>query len=501
VINKIPELQPFYDNGHDPLWRLENLYSIVNKDGQKVPYTPNPIQDIINNNPALRKIILKARQFGISTNELIKLLDWTIFTENATAGIIAHEQDAIEKLFRIVRRAYDFLPEQIRPHLDRGGGSKYQMYFPEINSRIYCDLEVRGDTIGKLHVSEAAFMKDSARLKATLQAVPLNKGMVTIETTPNGMANYFYDLWCDPDAIYEKLFFPWYMYKDYNIPAKAPTEFSEEELKFIDKAKRLFNIDITPEQMNFRRFKRAELKTSTFDIKRVPFEQEYPEDDQTCFLASGTPVIDPFKIKEMMDNAREPIRIQKGIKIFQEISKDTQYVVGADTSEGVGLDYSAGVMIDVATMQIAAIFHGQLQPGAFADKLVEMSKLYTTPNKYPPLIAVERNNHGHTVLFQLDQLSYPNIYVNPKDERPGWTTNTATRPLMLDRFIQCVEGDYFTIPDKTILAECLTLVDNNGKIEAATGKHDDLIIACSIALQVLPDVNITPTDISTKIKL
>lgn len=495
------DLQLFYDNGHDPLWRLHNLYSIVDKNGDKVPYCPNFIQDIINKQEALRLMILKARQFGISTNELIKLLDWTMFTENATAGIIAHEQDAIEKLFRIVRRAYEFLPDAIKPELDRGGGSKYQMYFPEINSRIYCDLEVRGDTIGRLHVSEAAFMKDSARLKATLQAVPLGKGRVTIETTPNGMANFFYDMWADPDSIYTKLFFPWYLYPDYKIPTNEALNLTDEELNLKDKAKRLAKVDITPEQIMFRRFKKSELKTSTFDKKRVPFEQEYPEDDKTCFLASGESVIDSFKIDAMISKALDPIETKAGIKIYKKVDRSRTYVIGADPAEGVGKDFSAAVLLDVQSMEVCAVFQGYLKPGEFAYKLEEIAELYKAPGKYPPLIAVERNNHGHAVLLELnDHIRYPNLYVH-KDDKLGWRSDSISRPLMLDKFIQHVELDHIKIYDKAILAECLTLIDNNGKIEAATGKHDDLIIACSIALQIVPDTNLNHIDLESLIKL
>jgi hypothetical protein len=54
----------------------------------------------------------------------------------------------------------------------------------------------------------------------------------------------------------------------------------------------------------------------------------------------------------------------------------------------------------------------------------------------------------------------------------------------VDDFIGAVDGEALTIDDKDILGECLTLVENKGKIEADSGKHDDCVIACSIALQL-----------------
>lgn len=495
------DIKSLYQNCLDPYWRLTNLYSIIDKEGNKVPFRENVVQKRINQANETRKMVLKARQFGVSTNELIKLLDWVMFNENATAAIIAHKQDAIEKLFRIPRLAYELLPEQLKPRLNKGGGSMYEMYFPQQNSRIYCDLEVRGGTVGRLHVSEAAFMKDSAKLKATLQAVPITTGQVTIETTPNGMANYFFDMWTDQDSVYKKLFFPWYIFPEYQLPISKPLVLTEEEEQLVIKAKKQYDIILTHEQIAYRRFKKSEMRKSSFDKTVVSFEQEYPEDDKSCFLSSGDAVLDLFKINEMITNAKDPIRIINGIKIYKEPVKDRLYIIGADPAEGVGKDSSAAVVLDSVTLDLVAVYKGFLKPADFASKLVEIADLYKSPNRYPPLVAVERNNHGHAVLLELDHLSYPNIYCSERDQKPGWKTDGISRPLMLDRLIEAIESDYLLIYDKDILSECLTLINNNGKIEAATGKHDDLIIACAIALQIRPDSRINYNDIESRIKL
>lgn len=498
-MNEIIKL--IFEKGNDPIWRLNNLYCIVDKDANKIHFTPNEIQKIINRSKAKRKIVLKSRQFGVSTNELIKLLDWTMFTENATAGILAHDQDAIRKLFRIVRRAYEFMPDPLKPRLDRGGGSMYEMFFPDIGSRIYCDLEIRGDTVGRLHVSEAAFMKDSSALKASLQAVPISNGHVTIETTPNGMANFFYDMWADPDSIYEKLFFPWYLFSQYQIKTSSNLEYTEEENILIKKAKNLYGIDITKEQIAFRRFKKSEMKRSDYDQSRVVFEQEYPEDDKSCFLSSGASPLDLEVLNRYISEAHDPLRIENGIRIYKEKEPNTDYVCAADPSEGVGRDSSAAVVMKAETMEIVSVFKGNLKPSAFAFKLSEMCNLYKFPSRYPPLLAVERNNHGHAVLLQLNEvIGYSNLYMH-HDEKLGWRSDGISRPKMMDKFVEAFDSMHLKIPDKDILSECLTLINNNGKIEAASGKHDDLIIACAIALQIKPDASSSIFDVESRIKL
>lgn len=477
----------------DPYWRLTHLYYIVDKNGQKVRFAPNPLQDIVNHTPDRRKMILKSRQIGFSTQEILKVFDATIFNRNVTSVILAHENDAIEKLFRIVQRAYKWLPDELRPEPDRGGGSKYEMFFPEINSRIYCDLESRGDTIQNLHVSEFAFMKNAAKVKSTLQAVPLN-GRVTIETTANGMGNHFYDMWVDPDQPYKKLFFPWFMFPDYKLEVPKPLKYTEEEEELVKKALKFFDVKISQEQMAFRRLKKAELKDNPNDENRVPFEQEYPEDEDSCFLSSGNAVIDGSKVKEMKALSRPPISDNGWMRIFAKVDKTHRYVCGADVAEGVGGDFSVGVVIDVVAREVVATIRGHWKPYEFALKLDDLCELYRSPGKGVPLLGVERNNHGHAVLLQLSEhTQYQNLYCH-SDEKLGWRTDSVTRPIMINAFIDAVENKFMKIHDPTILSECLTLINKNGKIEAADGKHDDCIVATAIALQLALNSNLNTYD-------
>jgi hypothetical protein len=458
----------------DPNWRLNNLYTIVDKNANKIPFKTNSIQQIINRSTSKRKMILKARQFGVSTNEIIKMCDYVFLKENITACIIAHEQDSIKKLFRIVHRCYDSFDPDIRPQVDRGGGSKYELFFPQINSRIYCDLESRGDTINWLHISEAAFVKDQDKLIATMQAVPMN-GIITLETTPNGMGNFFFDWWQDEKNNFEKIFLPWYLFSDYKIDCE-PLTLTQDEIELKQKAKRLFNVDIIDSQINFRRFKQNELKHL--------FIQEYPEDDQSCFLASGNTVINLEIVKQTIKELKDPISETEDTKIFK-LAENIQYVCGVDTAEGVDGDYSVATIFDAMRREQVAILRSNvLKPHEFAKKVYKLCELYKSTVYNWPLLAVECNNHGHAVLLELNEhLNYPNLYEYTKD-RLGWKTDSVTRPIMLDAFINGVENKTVTINDDCTLKECYTFINNNGKIEAAAGKHDDCIIACSIAIQM-----------------
>lgn len=457
-------------------WRLNHLYRIVNKAGELIQFRENGIQKRINDSTSKRKRILKYRQGGVSTNEILKACDDVFFHRNRTACLLAHDNDGLETIFNMARNAFKFLPDNLKPTLDRGGGSKYEMVFPELNSRIYADLEVRGGTIHRLHISEAAFA-DKDRIKATKEAVPIDTGIVTEETTPNGMGNHFYRAWIERDKYYENMFFPWYVDKQYQLDPISG-EPTDEELAFMAKAKRLYNVDITKGQLAFRRFKQADLK----DL----FIQEYPEDEVTCFLASGGAPFDLTIIQEMIRDAPEPIEVKGPVEIFHRYKPGHLYVVGCDTAEGVSSDYSVAVVIDCSTMEVAAIYRSnKVRPGDFAREVTILAQRFQKGGSPWPLVAVERNNHGHAVLLALNEiLGYANLYKDPKDDQLGWKTNLVSRPLMLDTFIEAVEEREIKLNSKAILYECLTLVDNGGKIEAEDGENDDAVIATSIALQV-----------------
>lgn len=457
----------------DPIWRLNNFYHIVDKSGHKVKFKQNSIQKLLNE-PVKRKRILKARQVGISTNELLKQLDFVLFNENKTAMILAHERDTIEKLFTIVRRAYEFMDDDMKPELDRGGGSKYSMYFPKNNSRIFCDIESVGSTINWLHVSEAALSLDPSRIKFTQESVPIN-GIVTHETTARGM-NHFYEQYMDRDSDFKNYFFPWFMHDEYQITDHeiAEKDLTEDELALIVSAKTNYRITITMDQIAYRRFKERELKGL--------LKQEYPENDADCFLTSGENPFSLSIIKPMFDKSPNPIKTINGIRIYKEYEQKSTYVIGADTAEGVGGDKSAAHVFKVQTREQVASFHGNLKPSEFAEKLVEMADLYTS--RFHPLLAVERNNHGHAVLLKLDEiLNYPNIFKHTED-KSGWITDKVTRPVMIHTFIEGVENGTIKLNDRDTLSECLTLTNNNGKIEAEETKHDDLFIAACIAGQM-----------------
>jgi len=340
----------------DKRWRMRNLYKIRTKDENLAVLRLNDEQRMLEADPSKLKVILKSRQIGISTYNLIDIFDDVVFNPYKNAVILAHEQDAIEKLFRIIRTAHSEMPIECKPDPDRGGGSKHELYFPVNKSRISVDLESRGDTITDLHISEMAFMKDLKKVKATTEAVPIG-GRISIETTANGM-NHFHKTWNDPNSPYKKFFFPWYCHKPYSMPNPIGPLTNEEKL-LVHMAKTRYGVTMTVGQIAFRRFKISQLGIRDF-------MQEYPEDDISCFLMSGNPVLDRVTLMEIKSLARMPLKSMDGLNIYKPLDPSKTYCIGADCSEGLVVtpdsDFSVGF---VWSSPLCSVWFFSDQPAIF----------------------------------------------------------------------------------------------------------------------------------------
>lgn len=266
-------------------WRMNNLYKIVDKSGRLSRFKFNKEQQQIwdecfNEQGIMCCIpdVLKARQVGVTTFFALIYFDDCVWHNNMTCYIQSHEQDSIKKIFRYVKVAYDNMPEELRPSLDRGGGSQYEYYFPEINSRIYVGLENRSNTIHRLHISEVAFQPQS-RITATLGSLPPGV-MYSRETTPNGINWYFEDYFSNDKSAKHKIFFSWFNHDKYVLP-NTIDEYDTKELKYMERVKNKTGISLTREQMSFRRQKVSDL------LSEQAFDQEFPSDEETCFLVAN----------------------------------------------------------------------------------------------------------------------------------------------------------------------------------------------------------------------
>jgi len=219
----------------NPWWRLNNLYYIKDKRGQKVLFKANWAQRVLYSGMWYLNIILKARQIGLTTLIQLFILDRCLFTPNTTAGVIAHNREDAEKFFRDkIKYAYDNLPDELKARLQARNDSAGELVFSN-GSSIRVGASMRSGTLQYLHISEfgktcAKYPEKAAEIiSGALNAVAPGQ-FVFIESTAEGDFGHFRDMCKTAESMqmsgenltsmdYKFFFFPWWKHPDYTLDA------------------------------------------------------------------------------------------------------------------------------------------------------------------------------------------------------------------------------------------------------------------------------------------
>lgn len=183
----------------DPLWRLRNLYTIITDGGQKVPFVPNSVQEMLLAQWWYLNIILKSRQQGFTTLIDLIALDQCVFVPDYSVGIVADTQDNVEKIFRKkVLFPWEHMPEAIRAANPVVKQTGTEIVWAN-GSSISVGLSLRGGTAQFLHVSELGkisrrFPDKAAEIKSgAFEAVAPGQTIV-VESTAEGNGGLFHEL-------------------------------------------------------------------------------------------------------------------------------------------------------------------------------------------------------------------------------------------------------------------------------------------------------------------
>lgn len=466
--------------------------------------------------------IVKPRQFGFTTDAAIDMLDDACFVPGKSAGIIAHDRETLGKIFQIIKRAYKNMPDRLKPvtQYDTRNEYKFIRRFDglPLDNELFVALKLRGTTVGRLHVSEAAYIKERDELKmGAKQAVPIG-GKITEETTGNGM-NEFYD---DVMAAYEKqqkgqlgpmdykvCFYAWFENPEYTLPGTLP---EPDIARYGDEQELRKKYNLTDGQLLWRRWKLDEFRSTN----ALPgglnvfqrFRQEYPATLLEAFQSGMGNCFNLEKLQDMI--GKTPLSVQdilnveistdartaaldlidKGVKFWHLPRPGFRYVIGVDPSDGEGSDNTDIDVWEIPTLPTdvkrqVAQFYGKMRPDHGAELCKKIAEFYNSA-----FVGVE-NNMLSFILF-LSKI-YDNYFMEVKIDKKtqkrtttlGWSTNAQTRDPMIDDFIILFEDDAIEVNSGVTISEMKTFVKKeNGKREHADGKHDDSLFGGMIALQM-----------------
>jgi phage terminase large subunit len=178
--------------------------------------------------------------------------------------------------------------------------------------------------------------------------------------------------------------------------------------------------------------------------------------------------------------------------------------MGVDVASGSEHgDYSAFCVLDCTdkkSPKIVSTLYNKMAPAEFAANVLQEAK------KYNALVCVESNSYGLSVIEYLVAEEYVHMYRRVKydtaknryTENLGFNTNKSTRSVLIARMQEYISREWLKPIDFTLQSEINTFVFNkSGKPEAEIGRHDDMIMACALALISIDQVD-AEQEIKTK---
>ncbi len=397
-----------------------------------------------------------------TTDEAIDMLDDCLFKKNFEGLLIAQDLDTAKDIFsnKIEFAWKNFVfKDDYRMETDNRRQMKFNQGDDNYSS-ILVDNSGRSGTFSRLHTTELAKLSknypDRAKevIEGTIPAMPRGS-RVDIESTSEGASGLFYDMFWNAwnrerepkEKEFKAHFYNWTWDEEIEniIPEKdLPQEFLDYQKKF----------DLTDKEITFYYYQWLALNKNWHSLRK-----EYPTTPEEAFETSGNKLFDLEKIDEM--ETREGIK--KGDWTFyKDFSIKGKYAMGVDVAEGVGRDYSACVIWDFSKDKaevVAEFSNNKITPDLLAYEIKNGAERYGDC-----LVAVERNNHGHTTLSKLREI-YPKQFIyktkrdnddnfkNTSNIKWGWETNKVSKPKMFFDFNDALNDDVLDIPSKIIKSE------------------------------------------------
>ncbi len=478
------------------------------------PYQQISIHDFVEYDS---NMTMKTRQTGMTTiSELF--VAWFMATkDNQVINILAQEKKTSRKFLRNVRKVLDdaktrapwLIPgyQKTNNGRDSFGLNNGSTIIAEANKPDAC----RGDTINLLVIDEVAaitWMEDiwaSAGLTLTR-----SQGKCIAISTPKGMAGWYFEQYTDAANLgWNIINAHWsehplykqgmYQYvKDDKHPQGGYVKFFDDS--WPDMTKKVNKQRYRPKgEYPFILDGRIRSPWYDFESKKLGVRKTKCELD-CSFAGSGGEVIDPEKIRDLEIVARTfpPINkpgkgLWKSYKEFFEPEEGHLYILSADSATGDGSDFSGFVVVDVTDMKVVATYKEQLDPREYA-KIIEKIAL-----RYFKALVIIEYQYGITTLICLrDELKYSNIFhstlkkleiTKVQKRKIGFWQSETTRTLGGDRLEEAINTGDLKFWSLDIINELYTWVwDKRGRRDHLPEKHDDLLMALTMAMYVIHHV-------------
>ena len=474
------------------------------------PFEPNSsqlqvvraVEEQFKDGKPVRVIVLKARQVGISTVCQAIQFAWLFLLRPTAALTLAHNAEVARHLLDITQRYEKFFPfrelslprYRTRNELTWDFGSSVSIHTAKSTDAI------RGRTIQALHGSEVAFWPDPKGLMAGMrQSIPNSRGsIITLESTANGVGDYFYDEWnraVAGDSEFEPIFVPWFRHLEYAMPKHAPLgRLTGEERALVKGFK------ITAEQVAWRRWAIANLTAGD----ELIFAQEYPATAEEAFIQSGMNIFKLPDLQAIMETAPAARgyleRMGSGspkfvsdasgpLKVYRRPSSQSHlgnYIVSGDPTFTTKGDPAVIQVINRVTYEQVAVWEQHIDPISFAEELAKMALWYNNA-----LVTCEIEGPGYATVGRLSEL-YPRVWRHQwADKMPGsrhgntygWSTNWKRKEWAIGWLKKLIKDRSLLIHDQRTFEQLRNYgITGKGMGNLDLGGHDDHVMSLAIGI-------------------
>ena len=174
-------------------WATANATIVLPTEGRQ-PFAPYDYQRAILEDPSPRRLILKARQTGISNTVAIEALHKAITRPDSTEVFVSRNQDAARVLIRYCRHTLNGLKDppalasESQSELSFANGSR-------IVSLPATPSTGRGLAATDVYLDEFAFAEYDELIYGSIIGTIATGGRMTILSTANGRNNLYFRLW------------------------------------------------------------------------------------------------------------------------------------------------------------------------------------------------------------------------------------------------------------------------------------------------------------------
>lgn len=470
--------------GKDPIYFIKNYCYIQHPTKGRLQLDLYPFQEeCIESFVKYKKnIVLKSRQLGLSTITSAYCLWMAVFQRDVNICIMATKLEIAKNMVQKIRVAFTMLPEWMLEALkltDLEGESVKYLKFSNGSKITAIPTSAdagRSESLTALIVDECAHIENFGELWTGLFSTLSTGGKAILFSTPKGRGHFF-TLWQGAET--------------------KETEQNKAGIIYKGEGKNGFHAIKLPWTVH------PERGQDWFEEQCAALDDRGVAQELLCsFEGSSTSFFNDESIQYIRSSMIHPaltIPIMVASKntgeahVWKTPVPGHEYVLSADIARGDAEDFSTFYIFDTTTSEAVVEYRGKLPPDRYATVLDEWGRKYNMAK-----VAIELNNTGLSTSIALKNLKYPNLYYPPEieerlvsmteDEKasvyPGLTIGSDNRDRILQFMEQNIRSRKVRIFSERFLGEMETFIWNGKRGQAQKKRHDDLIMAAAIGMQM-----------------